>query len=218
MKAESSLKAQNIKWLVMLAALDVLIVLVFVFPEVIENGEIKRLAVVRGLITSVLPVVVLLLAGMLSHDIKAQLVFWRIKNPLPGAEAFTRYAPTDVRIDMAALKKNVGELPTDPSEQNKKWFKLYRMVEKDGAVTEAHKMYLLCRDMAAMSIPLIVLVPVGLHFVGVTSLALCVTAGMFVIQYFVARVNARNSGIRFVCNVLAIHSTKKMANAKAVVA
>lgn len=52
---------------------------------------------------------------------------------------------------MVALKKNVGELPNEPAEQNKKWFKLYTLVSDKRAVVEAHKLYLMYRDMAAMS-------------------------------------------------------------------
>ena len=84
-----------------------------------------------------------------------------VQNLLPGSETFTRYASADPRIDMAALKRNVGVPPGDPAEQNAKWYKLYRRVSRDPAVVEAHKLYLLYRDMAAISIMLVPLVPVA---------------------------------------------------------
>lgn len=212
---DRSLKSLNMKWLVMLAVLDTIVVLLFVAPEVIKDATWNQLTVMRGLATTVLPVAVLLLTGLLSHNVKAMLVYWRIKSPMPGCAAFTRHGPADVRIDMAALKKNVGELPTDPAEQNKKWFKLYKMVGDDKAVIEAHKAYLMYRDMAAMSLPLIVLVPIGLGFVGALTSGIWIATAFFAVQFVACCLGARNSGIRFVCNVLSVHSTKKVTAVKA---
>lgn len=216
MKADPdrSLKAQNMKWLVLLAVLDMIVVFLFVAPEIVKEATWNQLGVMRGLAVTVLPVVVLLLIGLLSHHVKAILVYWRIKNPMPACEAFTRHGPGDIRIDMAALKKIVGELPTDPTEQNRKWFKLYKMVGDDKAVVEAHKMYLMYRDMAAMSLPLIVLVPIGLYFGGATTSALWIAVLFFGMQLAVCSMAARNSGTRLVCTVLSVHSVKKISAAK----
>lgn len=211
---ERSLKSLNMKWLVMLAVLDMIVVLLFVAPEIINDATWNQLAVMRGLATTVLPVLVLLLTGLLSHNVKTILVYWRIKNPMPACEAFTRHGPADVRIDMVALKKNVGALPTDPAEQNKKWYKLYKMVGDDKAVVEAHKMYLMYRDMVAMSLPLIVLVPISLYFSGVTASAVWITAAFFAVQFVACCLGARNNGARFVCSVLSVHSTRKITVAK----
>jgi len=211
---DRSLKSLNMKWLVMLAVLDLFVVLFFVAPEVIRDATFNQIVVMRGLATAVLPVVVLLLTGVLSHDAKASLVYWKTENAMPGCQAFTKYGPADQRIDMIALKKNVGEIPTEPSEQNKKWFKLYKMVDGDAVVVEAHKMYLLFRDMAAMSLPLIGLVPLGLYFVGVSIATLWIAVAFFVLQFLLSVAGARNSGRRFVCNVMSIHSTKKVTNPK----
>lgn len=213
---DQSLKSLNMKWLVMLASLDVLAVLVFVAPEFLADTAWSTVAVMRGLVTALLPVIVLLLSGMLSHETKAKLVYWKLANPYPGCEAFTRHGPADARIDMVALKKNVGELPTDPAEQNKKWFKLYKMVGSDRAVVEAHKLYLMYREMAAISLPLVPLVPIGLYFINAPMKALPMAAGLFAVQFFVCCVGARHSGTRFVCNVLSIHSIKKVINPKPV--
>lgn len=215
---DRSLKSLNMKWLVMLASLDVLIVLVFVAPEFLKDTSWSTVAVMRGMVTALLPVIVLLLTGMLSHETKAKLVYWKLKNPYPGCEAFTRHGSADARIDMVALKRNVGELPTNPDEQNKKWFKLYKMVGDDRAVIEAHKLYLMYRDMAAMSVPLIALVPAGLYLLNAPPSALWMTAAFFAAQFLLSCFGARNSGTRFVCNVLSIHSTKKVTSPKATAA
>lgn len=207
---DRSLKSKNMKWLVLLATLDLLLVLVCVAPEYIKDAAWSTVAVMRGLVTTLLPVVVLLLTGMLSHSVKASLVYWKIKDPYPGCEAFSRHGPGDARIDMAALQKNTGVAPESPAEQNKKWFKLYRLVADDRSVVEAHKSYLMFRDMAALSLPLAVLAPLGLYFVGASSATLWSVAFLFLVQFLICCLGARNSGRRFVCNVLAIHSTKKV--------
>jgi hypothetical protein len=210
---DRSLKSLNMKWLVMLGGLDVVAVLLFVAPELVGNASWGAAALMRGLVALVLPVGVLLLTGLLDHDIKAKLVYWKLKDPYPGCEAFTRHGPADVRVDMVALKKNTGVLPTEPAEQNRKWFKLYLLVEKEVAVLEAHKSYLMYRDMVAMSIPLAVLVPAALLFTGAAAVAVWGSAILFAVQFLVCCVGARHSGKRFVCTVLAIHSTRKVAAA-----
>ncbi|MHA6830442.1 hypothetical protein [Ralstonia pseudosolanacearum] len=208
MKARSdTLKAANIKWLVMLALLDAALVVLFIAPQLVDAS---MLAILRAGATAVLPVVVLLLTGALSHETKARLVYWRIANPLPGSQAFTKHAPADARIDVKALAKNVGALPTDPGEQNAKWYKLYRLVGDDPAVAEAHKLYLMYRDMAAMSLILTPLVPAAIWYAGAPTASRWLAACLFAVQYLVCAVCARHSGTRFVCNVLAVHSTRKV--------
>ena len=157
-----------------------------------------------------MPVVVLLLTGLLSHEAKARLVYWKIKNPLPGSQAFTKCALVDARIDMKALKKNVGALPTDPSEQNAMWFRLYRLVRDDPAVSHTHRLYLMYRDMAAMSLIVTPLIPLAAWYAGVASGGRWIVGALLAIQYVVCAISARNSGTRFICNVLAIHSTTKV--------
>lgn len=204
---DRSLKSLNMKWLVMLATLDVVIVLLFVAPEFIKDATWSTVAVMRGLVTALLPVIVLLLTGMLSHELKARLVHWKWTHPYPGCEAFSRHGLADARIDMAALKKNIGDLPIGAAEQNKTWFKLYKLVNDDKAVVEAHKLYLMYRDMSAISLPLVALVPLGLWLGGAPPSALWITLLVFTIQFVVCCLCARNSGTRFVCNVLSIHSS-----------
>jgi hypothetical protein len=96
----------------------------------IQATSLTDIATARGTVLLVLPVAVLFLSGLLSHDIKAALVYWKLANVLPAHEAFTRHGPLDARVDMTTLKRDVGELPTIPAEQNRLWFKLYKAVEK----------------------------------------------------------------------------------------
>lgn len=211
---ERSLKSLNIKWLVSMALADAVVIFLVVVPEITKDTW-TTVAMIRGLSTVVLPVLVLLIVNVLPYNIKAMLVYWKPLGWLPGSEAFTKFGPADERIDMVALKKNVGKLPTDPKEQNSKWFKLYKMVEIQTEVAAAQKDFLMYRDMAVISLPLIVLVPLGLWLAGIGPGALWFAAVVFIVQYLLAATSARHSGIRFVTNVLAIHSAKKIAAPKA---
>lgn len=213
--SERSLKSLNMKWLVLLAAADVLFVLLFVAPDLLNGVTLTQIGIGRVLTTTVMPVVVLLIVNVLPHDVKSMLVYWKPLGVLPGCEAFTKYGPRDPRIDMAVLKKNVGTLPTEATEQNSKWYKLYKQVPNEPEVQEAHKLFLMYRDMAVLSLPLVALVPLSLNVAGVSNSTLAMAAGLFVIQYLLTALSARWSGIRFVCNVLAIHSTRKITAAKA---
>jgi len=212
---ERSLKSLNMTWLVLLAATDVLFVLLMVAPDLLNEVTLTQIGIGRILITMVMPVVVLLIMNVLPHDVKSMLVYWRPLGVLPGCEAFTKYGPRDPRIDMAALKRNVGALPTDSTEQNSKWYRLYRQVSTEPEVQDAHKLFLMYRDMAALSLPLVALVPLSLNVAGVSNSLLALAAGLFVVQYLLTALSARWSGVRFVCNVLAIHSARKIAAARA---
>ena len=105
MKSPKSLKAACLPWLVSLVAFDILVIFVFVFPDTIGALSITQLTVARATVALVLPVAVLLLSGLLSHQVKASLVYWKLTNALPAHAAFNRHAPADARIDMAALRK-----------------------------------------------------------------------------------------------------------------
>jgi uncharacterized membrane protein YtjA (UPF0391 family) len=209
MSDQAGLKSQNVKWLILLATADVLAIFVFVAPDMASRVTSTELGIGRVLTTTVLPVAVLLLVNVLPHEVKSTLVFWRMSDALPGCRAFTRYGPRDHRIDMVALKKKVGVLPTEPAEQNAEWYKLYKEVAFDPAVHDAHRQFLMYRDMASLSLPLIALVPAVLSFTGVSHSHLWLAAALFAVQYLLTALSARWSGVRFVCNVLAVYSANE---------
>lgn len=213
---ERSLKSLNMKWLVLLAISDILIVMLYIVPDTITNSTLTQLGIGRVLATTLTPVLVLLFVNAVPHDIKSMLVYWRPRGVLPGSEAFTKHGPADPRIDMSALKNNVGALPTDPAAQNSMWYQLYKQVASETEVSDAHKLFLMYRDMAVMSLPMIVLVPVFINSTTTSPEALWLAAGLFLIQYALTALSARWSGIRFVCNVLAVHSASRIVPPKPV--
>jgi uncharacterized membrane protein len=90
--------------------------------------------------------------------LKLALVFWRIENALPGSSAFSEYAHKDPRVDIGGLKKAIGgEFPTDPGDQNRAWYRLYQQVRDSPSIQDAHKEYLLFRDIVWLTLPAAIL-------------------------------------------------------------
>lgn len=92
-------------------------------------------------------------------------------------------------------------------------YQLYKLIENEPEITEAHKNFLMYRDMAVLSLPFIALAPACLYFAGASPGAQWLGAGVFVVQYLLTAVSARHSGIRFVTNVVAVHSARKVTAA-----
>ena len=145
------------------------------------------------------------LNSLLSADRKATLVYWRIKNALPGHRAFSSYARLDPRINPQRLLKAFrGDFPTDPAEQNAAWYKLYRPLRDDVIVRSAHKVFLLLRDYTALSVFfLIIFGPWSLIKLD-SKIAALGYIGLLVVQYLIVRLAASNAGIRMVTSVLAL--------------
>lgn len=204
------LKAANLKWLALLAVLDVLLVGVLAFPDLLANLSWSQLVAARGAIALLAPVVVLVLAELLSPQAKATLVWWKGKQALPGHAAFSKYGPADLRVNMQSLEKNVGKLPVEAAAQNTLWYKLFKMVENETTVLGANRSFLLYRDMASMSFLLVFGAPLGLMLAGATWKAAWTTAAVFAVQYLMTVVAARHGGHRLVANVLAVHAATKI--------
>ena len=212
--SSQSLKAEYQKWLWMLAVADIVVMLLFLTPGFSPKADLSQLANWRLLTTIIVPVVVLLLVNALPHKLKCMLVYWKPYGWLPGCEAFTKFALEDVRIDMKELCKNVGDFPSEQTEQNARWYQLYKLVENEAEITEVHRQFLMYRDMATLSLPFIALAPLCLFWAGAPSEAQWIGAGIFLIQFVLAAISSRWGGVRFVCNVLALHSARTINGAK----
>ena len=203
-----TLKGRNLAWLVATLVLDVLVLLVLAFNSEIQDLTPTAIAAVRTSLVILLPVPALILSSLISADHKAILVFWRFTYPLPGSRAFSVFAPADHRIDLMKLKKQVGDFPVGEREQNAKWYGLYKQVDSDPSVVDSHKNYLLLRDIAAMSLLLVPVLPVAMYFVGVDAPRTLISTTWFLGQYLIAASAGRTTGIRFVQNVLAVHASR----------
>ncbi|PSB03782.1 hypothetical protein C7B76_32365, partial [filamentous cyanobacterium CCP2] len=148
-------------------------------------------------------IVTIILTGLLSPKTKYIFVFWRLRNTLPGHRAFSHLMRNDYRIDTEALVRKYGELPRDPVAQNKLWFKIYKKHEMDKTVLDAHKYFLLMRELTTIAIILILIFSlIGFWLVPDGRSLFYYILTLLILAMLTARAG-RNYGERFVTNVLA---------------
>jgi hypothetical protein len=159
-------------------------------------------------------VLVGILNAQISPNAKAQIIFARWNNPLPGSRAFTKHAATDPRIDVASLERAHGPLPTDPEQQNRLWYRLYKTVEDHPSVLQVHGEFLFARDYACLALMMaIALGAVG--FIQIPSISTAWTyLGLLVLQFVLTWRAARAHGLRLVTTVLALKSSGKQPSRK----
>ncbi|MEO6325437.1 MAG: hypothetical protein ABIQ65_12490 [Thermoanaerobaculia bacterium] len=159
-------------------------------------------------------VVTTVLNGLLSAEMKARLVFLRWNHALPGHRAFSEYAVRDPRVDISLLANRRGtQPPTDPMEQNRSWYRLYKAVENDPAIRQVHRDYLLLRDYAGLSVVFIVCCGLaGAYAISSRATAFAYFI-LLTVQFGLVRHAAANYGIRFVTTVLARGATREKSRA-----
>ena len=161
-----------------------------------------------GLLLSLTPLVSLVANGLFSPTAKAVLVFWRFKNVLPGHRAFSKHVNADPRVNVQALRERVVPWPDNPTDENRVWYKIYRSVEEAVQVVDAHRSFLLARDLGSIAFTFVVVGAPIVYFLGKSiQWTLCYVAVM-VIQYLILALVARNHGVRMVRNVLVEVSNK----------
>lgn len=135
----------------------------------------------KGVFILLAPIIILILNGIVSAEWKARLVFLKYSNPLPGSEAFSKYMNDDPRINIDNIKNRWGTLPVEPADQNRLWYKMYRSVDTDVRVHEAHYDWLFTRDLTSLAIIFLTVLPIlglfvisSLKIYGIYLLALLV--------------------------------------------
>jgi hypothetical protein len=204
MEKEINLKAKNTPQLWILLSANTLIIVSITFPLYFEelNNEFDILFILKGLGASIAPLFLFLLNGLVSSDQKAILVFWKLKNPLPGSVAFSDLSKKDTRIDRKKLKEIYGTLPKNPAEQNKLWYKIYKKNCLDIVVSESHRAFLLGRDLTSLCFLFVVFIGLPFFILGKWPISIYYFT-FLVLQYLIVVVGAQNRGRRFVTNVLA---------------
>lgn len=153
------------------------------------------------------PLLLFLLNGLVSSDQKAILVFWKIKDPLPGSEAFSKLSRIDYRIDRGKLKEIYGVLPKEPKQQNRLWYKIYQKNNSNLIVQASHSGFLLARDLTSLSILFVLFI--GFPVLLISSWPVnFVYFSILILQYLVVSRVAQVKGRRFVNNVLAVESSQ----------
>jgi len=204
-----SLKSTYRRNLTLFAALNISVFLAFLFSPMDFNSWkalYDSITLKDGLFLSLSPIATLVLSGLFSATTKASLVYWRYKYPLPGSQAFSVYMATDHRIDPKILEKKWGPLPTNPEDQNRVWYRIYKHVESDIRVQDSHRDWLFSRDLTSYSVLFLVVFVPSVIGSDANWRPTLIYAIIIVIQYITILIAARTYGKRFVCNILAIES------------
>lgn len=144
---------------------------------------------------------ILILCFILSANIKNVIIFWRLKDPLPGCRVFTELICKDHRIDIKELENRYGKLPTDPREQNALWYRIYKDKQNEKIILSSHGKWLLFREITSIALVFALLLsPIsGLISCNKTS---AIYSILLIAQYLLLRRAAINAAERFACNVL----------------
>lgn len=207
-----SLHAQNALWVAGYVALHIVAFMSLVTqgsldPETIKE-TISEIWSTEGAMAAIVIGVSIVLNGLLSGNMKAILVFWRFRHPLPGHRAFTLLGPKDPRVDIMVLEAQIGPLPSAPEEQNLAWYKLYRRYRDDPAVEESHRRYLLTRDLAVLTLLFLLTLPGVLYLAGAEAKLIAGYSLTLLSIYILISLASQRYATALVTNVLAVASDK----------
>ena len=213
MSGKISFKTQNMPLIILFLAWGITLYILFItgirdfWSDLILLFD--KVNAKDGFLAAIAPLISFILLHFIDSDKKAVLVFWKIKNPLPGNRAFSEIGPKDPRVDMNVLKDKMNNIPTDPVEQNKIWYRLYKQVEGTVTVDSSHKNFLLARDLASISFLFLIFTTWPILIIKNDFRIALVYGLIWFLQYLVLCKVAQNNGERFVSNVLAEYCCKE---------
>jgi hypothetical protein len=189
----------------------------FKFGSVMESlqasfGNITDKIIETIVMSALVYISTVIICGLFSSNFKYILIFWRLNNPLPGCRIFSELMEKDPRIDPKILTARYGSLPTEPSDQNRLWYKIYKKHEGEKSVLEAQKHFLLMRELASISFLLIPILGVSSFFAFHNHPMYWAYLFSLGLTFLLTSFAARNYGIRFATNVLAIETVTEMPN------
>ena len=167
---------------------------------------LDAMSVKDSVVGMVAPIAVFLLNGWLSADMKARIVYLRWRNPLPGSRAFSTHLDRETRADRSRLAHRWGPFPADPADQNRLRYDIFKSVETELEVHEAHRDSLLSRDLAGFGFLFFLLFGTGTAFGAADATTKGVYLAALVAQCLATIVAARTYGFRLVRTTLAIAS------------
>lgn len=174
---------------------------------------INSISIKDGIVALLSPVVTLTLDGLLSADAKARLVYWRYLNPLPGSRAFSQHLKQESRADPELLAELWGTFPTDPAQQNRLWYRMYKSVDGEIRIHEAHRAWLFSRDLTAYSALFLIIFGIITLITEAPWVSIRWYLVGLLVQYLVMMISARTYGVRFVRTVLTLASHAEVRSA-----
>ncbi len=218
MAEEKTLKQANLMYVRGFIVLNILIYLLIAGIDIKETLETFFEPTINKIVEDVIGVssisvflyiITTAISGIISPELKYALVFLKTKDTLPGCRAFSEYIHRDPRIDPKIIEKKNGNLPTLPIEQNRLWYKIYKKYENEKSVLEAHKNFLLMRDLCSIGlIFFFVLGTIG-YFTIANKMYWITYSSVLVTVFLLLMFAAKNYGIRLVTNVLAADTCSK---------
>ena len=148
-------------------------------------------------------IVMLVLQELFPRSVKEVLVFWRLRDRVPGCRAFTGIAPKDPRVDPTDLAVLLPSTLMTPTEQNALWYKWLKATESDPAIADNHRRFLILRDSAVLLALLTLATPVLLLWPASEPARILMLGGGVLLTYVVVALSARNAAVRLVGNVVA---------------
>lgn len=148
-------------------------------------------------------VAMLVLQEVFPRQVKEALVFWRLRDRLPGCRAFSEIAKADARVDPTDLAVLIPATPMDATQQNALWYRWLKATESDPAIADNHRRFLILRDCAVLLALLSLVTPAMLIWThGMPRHTLLLSGGLFV-AYAIVATSARHAAVRLVGNVIA---------------
>ena len=172
----------------------------------VVTAIVDSISVKDSVVGMIAPVAVFLLNGSLSADMKARIVYLRWRDPLPGSRAFSIHLAQESRADPHRLARRWGPFPTSPIDQNRLWYHIFKSVDTELEIHEAHRDSLQSRDLAGFGFLFLLLFGAGTTFGTAEWTTKCVYLAALVAQCAATIVAARSYGIRLVRTTLAIAS------------
>ena len=88
-----TLKEENSKLIWVFFSFNVLLFYIVGLSQIINlsDFDLKSFISGKGIWVIIAPLILFILNGIVSSNLKAILCFWRIKNPLPACRAFSYY-------------------------------------------------------------------------------------------------------------------------------
>jgi len=209
MADEINLKSKNIPylWFIFIANVIVLISLFFAANVAAIRQDINVLFSEKIIMPLAASLILFVINGLIPANWKAVLVFWRFKDALPGHRAFSIYGHEDPRVNMSTIASKHGPLPSDAKEQNRLWYKIYKLNKTELSVATAHKNFLRARDIVNIVVIFIIVAGLPALVIGKWPYN-CYYFLLLIGQYIVFAYVGQNYGKRFVTNVLAIEGSK----------
>lgn len=209
---QSNLKRKNIKFLALILVVNVLSLLALLSNDsgiTQQLLNILRMDMSKSgvfILSLSITFTVLLINSVVPANLKASIVFWRLKYALPGCRAFSKLMYNDIRIDTDRIINRHGTFPVAPKAQNNLWYRLFKKYESNIEIKEAHQQFLLFRDASTMSILMLTPLLLALYCNELAYNMAKLPLLLLIFEYLVFMVAARNKGNRLVQNVLALES------------